>query len=705
VVSRIAGAVAAAALIWVAGRGLAAPRPGPQDRAASLLLVTLDTTRADHLGAYGARWGSTPVLDALAARGARWARALSACPLTLPAHATLLTGREPPEHGLRDNGLAALPAELPTLATVLGDRGWDTAAIVASRVLDRRFGLARGFATYDDRMVAEAVGQYGYAERDARAVTDAALAWLARRSAAAGGAERPWFLWVHYYDPHAPYAPPGATSASEAERYAGEIAYVDRELGRLLDALPAGGRDTLVAVVGDHGESLGEHGETGHGILLYEPSLRVPLLVAGPGVPSGTVVAETVATSRLAATLLALLGLSEQAAAFGAPLPGVGVPGSADDPPAVYSETLLPATAYGWSALQAVSDERWRLIVAPRPELYDLLADAAEVHDRFGEERAQASRLRGELAALEATMEPRQSAGPNAAELAADLRTLGYLSGASGETARARFGEGLDPKDGIALLADFDRAKTLRAAGRAAEARALLETLLERNPGNVPFRAQLAAALLATGEAEAGIAQLERALASSPRLDFLHVELARARLGLGDLEGARRAAEAALALDPRQADAWLALGEVAARSATPAEERRLLEQAVAAGTESAIVLTRLGQLALARGDLDGADAHLAEALRLLPEWGPAWLLWGDAAERRDLPGAALVRYLRAAELEPRDAVAALRASRLLLAAGDTARARSLLEQAAAAAPESPAGQEALRRLDALDGPP
>ncbi len=527
------------------------------------------------------------------------------------ARATLLTGLEPPEHGVRDNGAAGLPADVPTLATVLAERGYDTAAIVASRVLDRRFGLGRGFATYDDRMAAEDVGQYGYPERDARAVTDAGLAWLAERTVRPGPGDRPWFLWIHYYDRHEPYvAPASPPSAGDAERYAGEIAYVDEQLGRLFAALREPQSEVLIAVAGDHGESLGEHGETGHGLFLYEPSLRVPLLLAGPGVTPGSVVAEPVATKRLAATLLGLLGSSEAAATFGTPLPGIGLPAGRPSP-AVYSEALLPATAYGWSASKAITDDRWRLIVAPRPELYDLEVDRGELVNRL-------------------------------------------------------------------------------AGG---------------NPENVPFRAQLANARLATGDAAGAVEELTRALARNPRLDFLHVALARAQLALGEREAARLASDRALELNPRQAEAWLLLGEMAARSGAPEEERRLLARAVEAGTDSAVLLTRLGQLAAAGGDLGEADRHLAEAVRLEPGWAHAWLLWGDVAERRGLAGAALERYLAAVDGNPTNAVAALRAARLLAAAGDLARARELLAQAAAAAPESEAGVEARRRLAALDGSP
>ena len=283
----------------------AAPNQAPPDRGprpANLVLLTLDTTRADRLGSYGHRGARTPVLDRLAARGVRYANAWAPTPLTLPSHATLLTGLLPPEHGLRDNGIAVLPAKLPTLATVLAARGYATGAFVSSRVLDARFGLGRGFAVYDDRMAAERVGEYGYPERSAAAVTNAAVKWLA----GLGGA-RPFFLWVHYYDPHAPYEP--LPEFAHMNPYDAELAAVDREIGRLLAALPGGDRGHVVAAVGDHGESLGEHGERTHGLFLYRSALEVPLIVAVPGASGASAVERPVATQDLAGHLLDLLGV------------------------------------------------------------------------------------------------------------------------------------------------------------------------------------------------------------------------------------------------------------------------------------------------------------------------------------------------------------------------------------------------------------
>ncbi len=366
---------------------------------ASVVLVTLDTTRADAVGAAGgARFPGGPArtrrFDALAKGGVRFARALSPSPLTLPAHASLLTGLEPREHGLRDNGGGRLLAEPPTLAALFAAAGYRTGAFVASRVLDRRFGLGRGFAVYDDRMAAEQVGDSGDPERDAVAVTTAALAWA--RGLPAGTR---FFLWVHYYDAHSPYAPPAelAGDGSAGARYAGEVALVDRELGRLLDGLPGAASGRLIAVVGDHGEALGEHGEPGHGVLLHRATLEVPLVIAGPGVPAGRVVTAAVGTPRLAATLVHMAGIEVRPGVAGTPLPLLTAP--AAEP--IYSETFFPANAYGWSPLRAITVWPWRLVVGRRGELFDLERDAAETRDLVGTRRDVARRLKSALEAFE----------------------------------------------------------------------------------------------------------------------------------------------------------------------------------------------------------------------------------------------------------------------------------------------------------------
>ncbi len=604
-----------ALLFWLVPSLCAAGAP---ERRPSLLLITLDTTRADYVGRVEDGKPLTPNLDALAAKGTRYADAVSPAPLTFPAHCALLTGLDPPAHGIRDNGIGILGEDIPTLASVLAARGYTTAAFVSSRVLDHRFGLSRGFQTYDDRMVAENIGEQGYPERDARAVTDAALAWAAGLPRASPA---PYFLWIHYYDAHAPYRPPGNPSTwsgkPDAKRYAGEVAYVDAQIGRLLRELPeaAGGR--LVAAVGDHGEMLGEHGEKEHGVLLYRAALSVPLILAGPGVLSGAVVREPAGIRALPATLLALLGLAGDATGFGSRLPlpeaeaRAGTPPGGADARPIYSETFLPADTYGWSPLRSETGPRWKYIEAPRPELYDLVADPGETRNlvQSGEGKAEAALLRRFLDG-----EPSRASGAGVAapdpELAASLRSLGYLSGASPR----RSGSGaLDPKDGIALLAEFDQARQWMREGRARDAVGKLDSLVRRSPDNVPFLLRLGDAQLAAGMPAEGLRSLVRAIELSPRLDFLHVRLAQAYAELGRVEEAKREYRATLALNPRSAPAWSGLAEIARRREGPAAERRVLEQCEAAGTLSASLLRRLADLEKGMGDAARAERHAAEA--------------------------------------------------------------------------------------------
>jgi arylsulfatase A-like enzyme len=285
-----------------------------------VVLVTIDTLRADRVGAYGDALAVTPTLDALAAAGARFDAAISPVPITLPAHATLMTALEPPRHGVRANGVFALPAEIPTLAERMQAAGYATGAFVGAVVLDRHYGLDRGFDTYDDAMSLRRAGgrSGGYAERRAEAVVDAALAWIAT-------APPRFFAWVHVYDPHANYDPPPQWANRVAgDAYRSEIAYTDAQLRRLFDGVAARYRDgrTLIAVTADHGESLGEHGEPAHSFTVYDATQRVPLIAAGPGIAPGTIVSNVVRLADIAPTLLSLARAEPLADADGADLSG-----------------------------------------------------------------------------------------------------------------------------------------------------------------------------------------------------------------------------------------------------------------------------------------------------------------------------------------------------------------------------------------------
>jgi arylsulfatase A-like enzyme/Flp pilus assembly protein TadD len=677
--------VAASMTATAAAEGLHAATPPP-----SLLLITLDTTRADAIGAYGgAAAAVTPNLDALAAAGVRYARAVAPSPLTLPSHASLLTGLDPLEHSVRGNGTAALPAGIPTLAAALGERGYATAAFVASRVLDRRFGLDRGFATYDDAMLAERTGEYGYPERPADAVTDAAIAWLSDRPR-----EEPFFLWAHYYDPHAPYAPPPELEGtSERASYLGEVAFVDRQVGRLLAAAGQRAPALLVAAVGDHGEALGEHGERGHGIFLYGATIQVPMIVAGSGVARGQVVEEPVAIRRLAATLLAALG--HDGGLPGPPLPGAST--SPTSPPLpIFSEATMPAEVYGWAPLAAVTDGRWRFIAAPRPELYDVAADPSETLNLMTDRPEEAARLRAALEGLAARPPVAAAAAPQLDQSTrAALLALGYLEAAPGTP-----GDAIDPKDGIALLEEFERAKALLAAGQSAEARTILAGLVTRNPSNVPFLSRLAEAELAAGDGEAALATWRRALELQPRSEFL--ELARAdalrRLGRGD--EARRALRSVLEIDRRNASAWLGLAGLLAGSAQ--EELAVLSEAIAAGTDSVVVLLEAARLEAGSGRAAAARALLDRAATLMPGAAVVWLERARLDQASGLLDDALVACRRSAEAEPANPETALCSGRVFIARGEPGRARPHLQRALVLGRGTPVEGEARRLLEAID---
>ena len=614
--------------LCVVGLLLGGPALGAATRPPDLLLITLDTTRADSLGCYGGRPALTPNLDQLATRGVRYASAWSPSPLTLPAHTSLLTGLDPAAHGLRDNGWGLLPADVPILAAELARAGYQTAAFPASRVLDRRFGLARGFEHYDDHMAAERRGQYGDPERPAAEVTDTALTWLQRADG-----KRPIFVWVHFYDAHAPYLGAGG---SDRERYAAEVAAVDRELGRLLAGWPAG-RRRVVAAVADHGEAFGEHGERGHGLLLYRPTLQVPLLLAGDGVPSGRVIRAPVATVRLPATLLSLVGVPHQLP--GRPLPTETEPKQV---PPIFHETLFPASAYGWSPLAAVTDGSMRAIAAPRPELYDLATDPAEEMNLLSKPPAEGRRalrhLTEHLRRFPVHNVPQPAVAPEVGRM---LSSLGYLSGQSRRSGT------LDPKDGLPVLAEFDAACELADRGRAAEAARRLEALVAKSPESVPFLSRLALAQVAAGERTQALSTLDRALALAPLLSSLHLERGELLLALARLEEAAAAFKLATELHPGEATAWLRLAEMELRAGRLEGEVEVLRRGLAAGAASAILLARLGEIFLQRGDLEAADGYLKEATALLPTWHVAWKMWAEVARRQGRPNLAREREARA----------------------------------------------------------
>ncbi len=439
---------------WVIGAALTAAStscaPPPPT---NLVILTLDTTRADRLSAYGFQSASMPAIDRLAREGIVFQQAMTVAPLTLPAHCSLLTGLYPPSHGVRDNASPPLDPSHRTLATLLHDRGFRTAAFVGASVLAADRGLARGFDLYRDTTTTDADAP-ARVRRPGNEVVDDALRWLNDRDTS------PFFLWVQLYDAHAPYQPPEPyRSQYGSDPYEGSLAFLDSQVGRVVQSLEARHQlsRTLVVLAGDHGESLGDHGELEHGVFLYDSVLHVPLLMRVPGV-----------APRLFAPVTSLVDVLPTMFSF-LHLPPVQVDGL-DLAPAirgavrtierpVYAESLYPERV-GWSALRALRDERFKFIDAPRPELYDLETDPFEERNRYAPGLATARAMVGHLDALAALWRGPAvgQVEPVPADVRARLAALGYVS----EDARSAGPSGLDPKDYIEMYNAVRRAARSR---------------------------------------------------------------------------------------------------------------------------------------------------------------------------------------------------------------------------------------------------
>jgi arylsulfatase A-like enzyme len=482
----------------------------------SAVLVTLDTTRADALSCYGNPEATTPHLDALAREGVVFDAAHTVVPLTLPAHVSMLTGLFPPRHGLRDNGAGALPESAETLATRAQAAGLATAAFVSSVVLDEDFGLARGFARYSVPERRGAAERAHGAERPARATIDAALAWLAEQDPA-----RPFFLWVHLYDPHHPYAPPAEFAGRFSSPYLGEVAALDHELGRLFAALRARASwdETFVLALSDHGEAFGEHGEVSHGVYCYQTTLRIPWIARWPASARtrapGTRTDELVSVVDVAPTLVEALGLEPLAGVDGTSVfARPGAPGRG-----VYFESYYAYLNYGWSPLAGWMDARGKYVHSAEPELYDWKADPGEARERSGERPAELERYRGAIARVADA--PALAVAPLGAgdEHLEALQALGYAGAGEvgAELPHPLASSALpSPRSQVGFFAQQARAQALAAAGDRAGAAAVYAEVVRAAPGNHFAVDELAELTLELGRAVEAVELLTRLCAEGP---------------------------------------------------------------------------------------------------------------------------------------------------------------------------------------------
>lgn len=517
-------------------------------RPLNVLLITLDTTRADRLGCYGYTPARTPVLDRLAQQGVLFERAYAPVPLTLPSHASMLTGLYPPEHSLRTNGQAALPQGIPTLATELQEAGYDTAAFVAAFVLDRKFGLQRGFETYDDDLSLAAPTLHGdHQYRDARLVIDGAIRWLSPR----GG--KPFFCWVHLFDPHYPYLTHEDRFGAEFRDrpYDAELAYVDEQIERLISAIEESGEleRTVIVIVGDHGESLGEHGELTHGMTVYDATLRVPLIVVSPeeGRP-GHRVAEPVSLVDLAPTLLDRLGMEPLPQASGRSLRSV-LQGEPLTPAACYAETDEPYVAAHWSPQRALITSQWKYIRSPRAELYDLIADPHELRNLATVSSGQLRQLDQELTEWEGRMkQPLANSVALSEQDRRALRSLGYAS--VNETARDSERPLPDVKDMLPYYYKLNDAVAMMDAGRYELAEPVLREVLAADEHYFEAHGELGRCLLKQGRLSEAVQSLRRTMELNPSADRVQSMLGATLLLQGKHADSVEALQLAIQLNP-----------------------------------------------------------------------------------------------------------------------------------------------------------
>jgi arylsulfatase A-like enzyme/Tfp pilus assembly protein PilF len=670
-----------------------------------ILIVTLDTLRADRVGAYGYTDARTPVLDALAARGARFAAATTTVPLTLPAHASLFTGAFPGGHGVRDNTGFHVEDGVTTLAEVLKGRGYRTGAFVGAFVLDSRWGLAQGFDEYfDDFDLSEDVGPgLDAIQRRGDEVVDRALAWLTPADS------RPFFAWVHLYDAHAPYDAPAEVAEpfprTRSGAYDAEVAFVDRQVGRLVEALRAAGTldDTLVVVLADHGEQLGEHGEQQHGFFVYDAAVQIPLIMAGPGIDP-RVIASQVRIVDVMPTVLDVGGIEIPAGVQGATLR----PALEGQPIELLAlaETWYPRYHYGWSELTAVRDGRFKFILAPRRELYDLSKDPREEHNIAASDPTRADAFeRGLRALVASTTRSDAVSKPQAVtpDVEQRLRALGYVGSVSARNLEDR--PRADPKDTITLYNLLQLAGEDSVAGRYDEAAAKVQHALREDPDIIEAYSRLGNIYTKAGRHADAVAAFKRALALDPEHLLSTFNLALAYRALGQIDEAIVGFERTRQLDARSGRAHFQLGDIYMQRGEPERALEVLKQGLALDIDRPPFLVKLGEAYLELERYDEAEEALNEALRLRADVPRGHYNLALVQEQRGNAAEARSAYEAEVAVNPKNYGALFNLGRILAREGRTAEAAQRFRASTEARPEFAEGHlylaKALLDLGAL----
>jgi arylsulfatase A-like enzyme/predicted Zn-dependent protease len=641
-------------------------------RDCNVILITLDTTRADHLSCYGADHAQTPNLDALAAAGTIFDRCISQVPLTLPSHTTILSGTYPAFHQVRDNGGFVVPEGLELLSETLQQRGFATSAFISAYVLHRKWGLNRGWDYYGDsfRFSKLKTVSLSNIQKLAGDVLPEAEAWLEKNG------KKRFFSWIHLYDPHSPYTPPEPyASLYRSDPYQGEVAYMDAELGKFFSFLKARGLwdNTLIVAAGDHGEMLGEHGEDAHGLFIYEAAVHVPLIVRSPWRLPARRVATTVELVDIVPTILEALGIAPGKTQQGRSLLQMAFGDRSEGGGQALCETWYPRLHYGWSELTAIYKDGYKFIEAPQEELYDLANNGAAEDDNLWLKKSViGNKMKKSLQAFQARIGRGSLSAATQAALSSEdrqkLAALGYLStvvDTAGKTGLT------DPKTKIQVYNDITRVREMEEDGRIGQAIVLMNEILARDPGIVDGRSLLGNLYYKEKRFPEALAAYRQVIRQKTNDNFAMVDLVNTLMAMKQLDQAEKEINAFRALFPKDATFLRLLGQVAEQRQRPDEALSWFKKALILDPKYAEVYVKMGEIYSQRRDLANAEKCLARAQEINPDLSKVAFIRAQVADASGDLELARKSYLRELEINENNVSAAFNLAQVCKKLGRT----------------------------------
>jgi arylsulfatase A-like enzyme/Flp pilus assembly protein TadD len=664
-----------------------------EEKGGNLLLITLDTVRADRISCYGSERVSTPSIDHIARDGVLFENAIAPAPLTLPSHTTIMTGLYPNAHGIRDNSTNRISEKAVTLAEILSGKGYETGAVVGAFILDSDYGLSQGFQYYNDELPGPSqnfddirgpaqhprMNLHVVAERPASDVTGQAISWLKTHM------KDRFFLWIHYYDPHHPYEPPPPYSSIYADRpYEGEIAFVDQNVGMILSELMNSNvlDETLILLVGDHGEALGEHKELTHSIFTYESSVRVPLIMRYPvRLPSGARIAAPVSLADVVPTVLDLLDVESDNEFNGVSLLDM-IEGERAVDRYIYCESMSPFLTYGWSRIQCLRGSQWKYIRSAEPELYDLASDPGENNNLIRTEREVAEMLEARLDSILAATTPEASSLTEKAVLAAEdrerLRALGYVTASPPPVENASL---QDPKEMIQFHNLVAEGEEAMARGRFDEALDDFRTIIASDPANAVVHNLMGTIYAQMQDTMNARIHFQKAIDANPNLPDAHHNLGNIYHMEGKFPEAAQCYERALELDPAAFEYYVGLGQIYARIGDFNRANDAYRKAIENGYASPQLYLTYAHVLSRLGKYEEAMESLSEAIEMNPEFALAYNEYGNIMDMLGNTEEAISKYRMAVSIRPEYVAAHCNLARLMMKSGNAREAAQELSRA------------------------